>query len=463
MYAPGHPGSTTDSLDASPPSPSATHGGSNDGGEGASACPSAEPSGMASPASASPPPPDAGSCPAPSSPVRSEEALPTRRSVSFNDAAASGLSYSATQYTDQSPWRHLHKPGSFLHRLLGRPGSARERRGGGGSAGAAAAGRRPSPRIQPGGGSQPASPAAAQGLPPRAVLRTASAGHVTFMLQQADAALAPTPVMPGTEVVVPATLSPLPEPLHLPPLPEQAPALEGQVQEGSSPAFDAEGSAGASAERPPAGSEAQPGPASLSSQATEWERQHAGGEEAHEPAPAPHPSPFGPAAATAATVATAAAAMPRLQVTGLANGDVAGSSSGAAGPAAAAAAPPAAAATGAWAAASAAQPQGASPRSPSQGPVFVPLVLSMDDRDYELVVQEWLAAQAANADSGGGGAGAAEPDASAVLRRLRALQAYLSSYSAVGVPVVEVGVGSFQETLDKLHNYLLQCLELSLQ
>lgn len=90
------------------------------------------------------------------------------------------------------------------------------------------------------------------------------------------------------------------------------------------------------------------------------------------------------------------------------------------------------------------------------------------------LLQEWQAAQGgfwekAAAGEGGTGApaggsprgGAASSGDGAVLHRLRVLQDYLCAYGSVGVPVVGVGVGSFNETLDKLHDYLLRCIEMS--
>lgn len=52
---------------------------------------------------------------------------------------------------------------------------------------------------------------------------------------------------------------------------------------------------------------------------------------------------------------------------------------------------------------------------------------------------------------------------SKVLERLGVLQAYLGSYATRNVPVVPVYVSGFQETLDQLHDYLLQCIEMSME
>ena len=89
------------------------------------------------------------------------------------------------------------------------------------------------------------------------------------------------------------------------------------------------------------------------------------------------------------------------------------------------------------------------------GPVFVPLVLRVGEADYEPMVRDWHAWQAGAA----GGAASVE----AVLPRLRVLQAHLERAAAAGVPVVDVNVSSFQETLDALHDYVLQCIQLALE
>lgn len=49
------------------------------------------------------------------------------------------------------------------------------------------------------------------------------------------------------------------------------------------------------------------------------------------------------------------------------------------------------------------------------------------------------------------------------LRRMRLLQEYLCAYEAQGLPVVKVSYGNFSEALDKLHEYILQCIKVAMQ
>lgn len=59
--------------------------------------------------------------------------------------------------------------------------------------------------------------------------------------------------------------------------------------------------------------------------------------------------------------------------------------------------------------------------------------------------------------------GAVQVGAPEALRRMRLLQEYLCAYEAQGLPVVKVSYGNFGEALDKLHEYILQCIKLAMQ
>ncbi len=89
--------------------------------------------------------------------------------------------------------------------------------------------------------------------------------------------------------------------------------------------------------------------------------------------------------------------------------------------------------------------------------MFVPMVLSMQDAEYEGMLHDWLSKQ--QRALGGGGGGAAHGEAAA---RLRQLQEHLRRYSATGVPVVECNPGDMGPALDAMHAYVLQCIELAL-
>lgn len=53
--------------------------------------------------------------------------------------------------------------------------------------------------------------------------------------------------------------------------------------------------------------------------------------------------------------------------------------------------------------------------------------------------------------------------ADATYRRLQLLQDHLCSYTARNVPVVTVDLANFTDTMDQLHDYLLQCIENAMQ
>lgn len=49
--------------------------------------------------------------------------------------------------------------------------------------------------------------------------------------------------------------------------------------------------------------------------------------------------------------------------------------------------------------------------------------------------------------------------ADATFSRIRLLQDHLCTYEDRNVPVVQINFGNFSDTLDQLHDYLLQCIE----
>ena len=53
--------------------------------------------------------------------------------------------------------------------------------------------------------------------------------------------------------------------------------------------------------------------------------------------------------------------------------------------------------------------------------------------------------------------------ANATYTRLRFLQDYLCTYAERSVPVVPINFANFSDTLDQLHDYLLQCIESAMQ
>lgn len=86
-------------------------------------------------------------------------------------------------------------------------------------------------------------------------------------------------------------------------------------------------------------------------------------------------------------------------------------------------------------------------------PVFVPIVLDMDLSEQEEPLQGWLARQ----QSVSGEARAKED----VLRAVSTLQHHLCTYQGRMVPVVRISTTAFSRTLDDVHDYLLQCMQLA--
>ena len=54
-------------------------------------------------------------------------------------------------------------------------------------------------------------------------------------------------------------------------------------------------------------------------------------------------------------------------------------------------------------------------------------------------------------------------DSKEVLSRLRLLQSHLCAYAQRSVPVINLNLAHFNDTLDELHDYLLLCIQLALE
>lgn len=91
------------------------------------------------------------------------------------------------------------------------------------------------------------------------------------------------------------------------------------------------------------------------------------------------------------------------------------------------------------------------------GPVFVPVVLQADPNEYSAMLHEWLA------ETLPGEGIEVDSVREAAVQRLVTLQEHLAGYRSLGVPVMQVGILDHQEILEKLHEYMLGCIELSLR
>uniref|UniRef100_M1BY74 ATP/GTP nucleotide-binding protein n=1 Tax=Solanum tuberosum TaxID=4113 RepID=M1BY74_SOLTU len=82
-------------------------------------------------------------------------------------------------------------------------------------------------------------------------------------------------------------------------------------------------------------------------------------------------------------------------------------------------------------------------------PIFVPIVLRMADFDHKAFLEEWVATRTFTEKHP-----AQVKDK--VITNLMTIQDYLCSFTSQGLTVVDVSAATFPQTLDWLHNYLLQ-------
>ncbi|KAI4372679.1 hypothetical protein MLD38_010879 [Melastoma candidum] len=85
-------------------------------------------------------------------------------------------------------------------------------------------------------------------------------------------------------------------------------------------------------------------------------------------------------------------------------------------------------------------------------PIIVPIVLKMAEFDHKSLLEEWISSRTFGKEGLG-------EDKEQLIRNLKTIQGYLCSYKGQGLHVVNVSATAFSQTLDLLHNYLLQCIE----
>ncbi|KAI4338776.1 hypothetical protein MLD38_023789 [Melastoma candidum] len=93
-------------------------------------------------------------------------------------------------------------------------------------------------------------------------------------------------------------------------------------------------------------------------------------------------------------------------------------------------------------------------RKPKAGPepIIVPIVLKMAEFDHKALLEEWISTRTFGKD------GLIE-DNDQLISNLKTIQDYLCSYKGQGLHVVNISATTFPQTLDLLHNYLLQRIE----
>ncbi|KAK7263869.1 hypothetical protein RJT34_31467 [Clitoria ternatea] len=85
-------------------------------------------------------------------------------------------------------------------------------------------------------------------------------------------------------------------------------------------------------------------------------------------------------------------------------------------------------------------------------PIIVPIVLKMAEFDHKALLEEWIATRTFNGKC-------PKKDHDKLITNLKTIQDYLCSFTSQGLTVVNVSATTFPQTLDWLHNHLLQCIE----
>lgn len=85
-------------------------------------------------------------------------------------------------------------------------------------------------------------------------------------------------------------------------------------------------------------------------------------------------------------------------------------------------------------------------------PIVVPIVLKMADFDHKALLEEWIFTRTSSEKF-------QIKDKDKLMSNLITIQDYLCSFKSQGLEVVNISATTFPQTLDWLHNYLLQCIE----
>ncbi|KAL3837885.1 hypothetical protein ACJIZ3_022476 [Penstemon smallii] len=84
-------------------------------------------------------------------------------------------------------------------------------------------------------------------------------------------------------------------------------------------------------------------------------------------------------------------------------------------------------------------------------PIIIPIILKMADFDHKALLEEWMSSRTSGRYP--------IQDKDKLIGNLKTLQDYLCSFESQGLTVVNISATTFPQTLDWLHNYLLQCIE----
>ncbi|CAA2990988.1 Hypothetical predicted protein, partial [Olea europaea subsp. europaea] len=84
-------------------------------------------------------------------------------------------------------------------------------------------------------------------------------------------------------------------------------------------------------------------------------------------------------------------------------------------------------------------------------PIIVPIILKMADFDHKALLEEWISTRSCEKYP--------IKDKDKLISNLKTIQDYLCSFKSQGLTVINISATTFPQTLDWLHNYLLQCIE----
>ncbi|XP_019412852.1 PREDICTED: uncharacterized protein LOC109325143 isoform X2 [Lupinus angustifolius] len=85
-------------------------------------------------------------------------------------------------------------------------------------------------------------------------------------------------------------------------------------------------------------------------------------------------------------------------------------------------------------------------------PIVVPIVLKMAEFDHKALLEEWISSRTFKDKC-------LDQANDKLIANLKTIQDYLCSFTSQGLTVVNVSATTFPQTLDWLHNHLLQCIE----
>lgn len=93
-------------------------------------------------------------------------------------------------------------------------------------------------------------------------------------------------------------------------------------------------------------------------------------------------------------------------------------------------------------------------------PLFVPIVLCMDRSDHRMIAEESMrSAQGPEP----GLPGPHVDNLEDIMSRTLCIQDYLAGFEVQGLPLIRVQYGRFDEALDKMHEYILQCIKAAMR